>query len=161
MVSSGLSAARKPGIASILSRVPPVCPRPRPDSCGTAAPHAATRGTRTSDTLSPTPPVECLSTVGRPIPDRSSRRPLATIAAPHRLSSSGLIPAPTRGGPARLHPPPPDRHQVGGHLPVGDLGTGVGVDEPVDRVAGQSGAVPLGPDQFNDVEVGTVEPGRG
>ncbi len=63
-VSSGLSAARKPGIASSLSRVPPVWPRPRPDSCGTAAPHAATSGARIRLTLSPTPPVECLSTVG-------------------------------------------------------------------------------------------------
>ena len=39
-------SARHPGIASILSSVPPVWPRPRPESCGTAAPHAATSGTR-------------------------------------------------------------------------------------------------------------------
>ena len=69
------SWAVQPAMASILSRVPPVWPNPRPDSWGTAAPHAATRGTRISDTLSPTPPVECLSTVGRPTADRSSRSP--------------------------------------------------------------------------------------
>jgi hypothetical protein len=31
-----------------LSSVPPVWPSPRPESCGTAAPHAATSGTSTS-----------------------------------------------------------------------------------------------------------------
>ena len=50
-------------------------PRPRPDSCGTATPHAATSGARMSETLSPTPPVECLSTFGRRQADRSSRSP--------------------------------------------------------------------------------------
>ena len=87
-ISSGDRSARQPRIASILSRVPPVWPRPRPDNCGTAAPHAATSGTRTRETLSPTPPVECLSTVGRPTPDRSSRSPDAIIAAVHVVSSA-------------------------------------------------------------------------
>ena len=66
IVSAGVSAVRKPGIASSLSSVPPVWPRPRPDSCGTAAPQLATSGARIRLTLSPTPPVECLSTVGLP-----------------------------------------------------------------------------------------------
>ncbi len=91
-IRSGASEARQPGMAAILSRVPPVWPSPRPASCGTAAPQATTSGTRTSETLSPTPPVECLSTVGRPSPDRSSRSPLATIAAVHRDSSAGRMP---------------------------------------------------------------------
>ena len=39
--STGRST-RKPGIASSLSSVPPVWPRPRPDTIGTATPHAAT-----------------------------------------------------------------------------------------------------------------------
>ena len=47
---------RKPGIASSLSSVPPVWPRPRPDIIGTTTPHAAASGARTSEVLSPTPP---------------------------------------------------------------------------------------------------------
>ena len=43
-IASLLRSARHPGIASSLSRVPPVCPRPRPDSCGTAIPYTATSG---------------------------------------------------------------------------------------------------------------------
>src|SRR3954468_22605774 len=50
---------------SSLSSVPPVWPRPRPEIIGTAAPQAARIGARISETLSPTPPVECLSSTGR------------------------------------------------------------------------------------------------
>ena len=39
--------------------------QPAADSCGTAAPQAATSGASGSVILSPTPPVECLSAVGR------------------------------------------------------------------------------------------------
>jgi hypothetical protein len=46
----------------------------------------------TSDTLSPTPPEECLSTTGRPAPDRSMRVPLATIAEVQDDSSRGVMP---------------------------------------------------------------------
>ena len=73
--SSFVKNARHPGIASSLSSVPPVCPSPRPESCGTAAPQAATSGARMREILSPTPPVECLSTVGRDNPFRFSRSP--------------------------------------------------------------------------------------
>ncbi len=86
------TAARQPGIASSLSSVPPVCPSPRPDNCGTAAPHAATSGASGRVILSPTPPVECLSVVGRVTPDRSRRSPEATIAAVHRDSSDAVSP---------------------------------------------------------------------
>ena len=48
IISAGVSSARHPAMASILSSVPPVWPSPRPESCGTAAPHAATSGTSTS-----------------------------------------------------------------------------------------------------------------
>ncbi len=54
---------RNPGIDSSLSKVPPVCPNPLPEIMGTLQPQAATIGARTKLTLSPTPPVECLSTV--------------------------------------------------------------------------------------------------
>src|SRR5579875_1298179 len=82
--------ARHPGTDSSLSSVPPVCPRPRPDSCGTTAPQLATRGASTRLTLSPTPPVECLSTEGFPRPLRSRRSPEAIISAVHarRAASS-------------------------------------------------------------------------
>ena len=55
---------RKPGIDSSLSSVPPVWPSPRPDIIGTATPQLATIGASSRDTLSPTPPVECLSATG-------------------------------------------------------------------------------------------------
>ncbi len=85
------SSARQPGIDSSLSRVPPVCPRPRPDICGTAAPHAATSGANGSVILSPTPPVECLSTVGRSPPSRN-RSPESSIAPVQRAVSAASIP---------------------------------------------------------------------
>ncbi len=50
-------------------------PRPRPDSLAIGTPQAATSGATTSVALSPTPPVECLSTTGRPTADMSSRSP--------------------------------------------------------------------------------------
>src|SRR5262245_63183326 len=47
-----------------LSSVPPVWPRPWPEIIGTKPPHAATIGARIRLTLSPMPPVECLSRTG-------------------------------------------------------------------------------------------------
>src|SRR3954452_437921 len=59
---------------SSLSSVPPVWPSPRPEIIGTAPPHAATSGASTSETLSPTPPVECLSSTGAaPAPPPAGR----------------------------------------------------------------------------------------
>jgi hypothetical protein len=75
-----------------LSSVPPVWPSPRPDSCGTATPQAATSGASGSVVLSPTPPVECLSAVGRPSAERSLRSPESIIACVQTASSSGVIP---------------------------------------------------------------------
>src|SRR3546814_2911716 len=68
------------------SRVPPVWPSPRPESCGTATPHAATKGASGRVILSPTPPVECLSAVGRDSEEKSIRSPEAIIAWVHRRS---------------------------------------------------------------------------
>ena len=51
-----------PFIASNLSIVPPVCPKPLPDNLVEAKPSAASIGANTTVTLSPTPPVLCLST---------------------------------------------------------------------------------------------------
>ena len=91
-ISSLDSAARHPGIDSSLSSVPPVWPSPRPDSCGTATPHAATSGARGSVILSPTPPVECLSAVGRDRLLKSIRSPDAIIAAVQREISRRSMP---------------------------------------------------------------------
>ena len=91
-ISSFDSEARQPGIDSNLSKVPPVWPRPRPESCGTAAPQAATSGARGKVILSPTPPVECLSTVGRDNADQLMRSPLLIIASVQREISRDSMP---------------------------------------------------------------------
>ena len=67
-------------------------PSPRPDSCGTATPQAATTGASGSVILSPTPPVECLSAVGRPTSVKSMRSPDSIIAVVHRVISAGVMP---------------------------------------------------------------------
>ena len=53
---------RNPGIDSSLSSVPPVWPSARPEIIGTTTPAAAASGAAIRLVLSPTPPVECLST---------------------------------------------------------------------------------------------------
>ena len=90
-ISSLERLARQPGMDSILSSVPPVCPRPRPESCGTRTPKAATSGTRGSVILSPTPPVECLSAVA-PSDVKSSRSPDSIMARVQRSISGRPIP---------------------------------------------------------------------
>ena len=49
---------------SSLSSVPPVMPRPRPLIIGTQRSSHASSGATMSETLSPMPPVLCLSTFG-------------------------------------------------------------------------------------------------
>ncbi len=90
--SSVDKSVRKPGIASSLSRVPPVCPRPRPLTIGTGTPHAATSGASAIETLSPTPPVECLSTFTPGTLERSSTLPERSIASVSATVSTSLIP---------------------------------------------------------------------
>ena len=87
LASASVRLVRKPGIASSLSSVPPVWPSPRPDIMGTATPQAATSGARTSETLSPTPPVECLSMRGVAQPSNVSRWPDASMASVSAASS--------------------------------------------------------------------------
>jgi hypothetical protein len=77
---------------SSLSSVPPVWPSPRPDIMGTATPHEATSGASTIETLSPTPPVECLSIRGTVRWLRSSIRPLSSIAEVSASISPSSIP---------------------------------------------------------------------
>src|SRR5207247_1198618 len=84
---------RKPGIASSLSSVPPVWPRPRPLIFPNGTPQAATIGATAIDVLSPTPPVECLSTTLRPsAAPRSSVSPLRIIASVSAWVSAGVRP---------------------------------------------------------------------
>ena len=82
-------------MASSLSKVPPVWPSPRPLIIGTQSPQAAARGARIRETLSPTPPVECLSTLGRPISGSSTIRPERIMASVSQLVSSAVMPLST------------------------------------------------------------------
>ena len=91
-ISSPVRSARQPGMDSSLSRVPPVCPRPRPDSWGTLTPKTATSGASGRVILSPTPPVECLSAVGRGRLEKSMRSPEAIMASVQRAISARLMP---------------------------------------------------------------------
>ena len=59
-----------------------MCPSPRPLIFPSGTPHAATIGPTAIDVLSPTPPVECLSTTLRP-----SAAP-RSIVSPERIIAS-------------------------------------------------------------------------
>ena len=72
--------------------MPPVCARARPLSFGTFTPHAAASGAAISVTLSPTPPVECLSTLIPGIALRSRTSPLSTMAWVSASVSAGVMP---------------------------------------------------------------------
>ena len=110
------------------------------DSCGTATPNAATSGASGRVILSPTPPVECLSTVGLPSPAKLIRSPDAIIASVMTRISS-------RSMPLQQH-----RHRERRHLRVGDVAARVGVDHPAQRVLGHGPAVALGADDVDGVE---------
>jgi len=84
-------SVRNPGIDSSLSSVPPVGPRPRPEIIGTRKPQQASSGAKISETVSPLPPVECLSTTGFPV-GHDSLVPLRNMASVKAAVSSGCIP---------------------------------------------------------------------
>ena len=121
IASSADRSARHPGIDSNLSSVPPVWPSPRPDSCGTATPQAATKGASGRVILSPTPPVECLSAVGVATDPRS---PSARRRRSSRRSSGRSR--------WRVIPIQQDRHRQCRHLLISHDAAGIGVDDPVD-----------------------------
>ena len=81
-----------PGMDSSLSSVPPVCPRPRPDILATVPPQAATKGATIKVVVSPTPPVECLSTLTPLRGDRSTVSPLCIITSVRVAVSRSVIP---------------------------------------------------------------------
>jgi hypothetical protein len=122
-----------------LSSVPPVWPSPRPDSCGTATPNAATSGASGSVILSPTPPVECLSTVRLPSPAKLIRSPEAIIASVMTRISSRLMPL---------------RSTAIAKAAICESATysRVGVDHPAQRVLGHRPLVALGADDVDRVE---------
>jgi hypothetical protein len=62
---------------------------------GTTAPAAAARGAATRLVLSPTPPVECLSTFTPGTPERSTHSPEAIIRSVIALTSRSLMPEKT------------------------------------------------------------------
>ena len=132
---AGVSAVRKPGIASSLSSVPPVWPSARPAIIGTV--EARTRRTAApahSEILSPTPPVECLSTAGA-AQSRSSAG-----ASPESIIASVQV-----DELARRHAAPDDRHQQAptagsrGSSPRGRAG-----DDRADVAVGERAAVAFG-----------------
>ncbi len=60
---------------------------------GTMTPAAAASGATISVVLSPTPPVECLSTLTPGIPERSSISPECIMDSVNRLTSRSVMPA--------------------------------------------------------------------
>ena len=90
--SSMVRSVRKPGMDSNLSSVPPVWPSPRPDIIGTTTPAAAANGADIKLVLSPTPPVECLSTLMPGMELRSTVSPERTMHSVAALTSRSVIP---------------------------------------------------------------------
>ena len=83
---------RMPGMDSSLSSVPPVKPSPRPDILAIFTPQAATSGTRISEVVSPTPPVECLSAFTPGMSLKSSVSPDLAMASVSASVSRSVMP---------------------------------------------------------------------
>ena len=84
-----------PGMDSNLSSVPPVWPRPLPDIFATVPPQAATKGATMRVVVSPTPPVECLSTLIPARGDKSTVSPLCIITSVRMAVSRSVMPRKT------------------------------------------------------------------
>ena len=122
---------------SSLSSVPPVMPSPRPEIIGTQTSSQASSGASTSETLSPMPPVECLSTFGG-----ESLRILEHPPAPHHRG--GQLPA-FRG----RHSAKEDRHRPGAHLVIGDFAAREAGDQELDLLGAQ-----FAPSRFFSIRLG-------
>ena len=105
---------------------------------GTANPAAAAIGAAISPTLSPTPPVECASTFGLTIAERSSGSPQRSIAVV-RLAASASLKSVAGAG-----------HQERRHLVVLDLTARVAVDEAFGLLQGKFFAVALLADEIDN-----------
>ncbi len=77
---------------SSLSTVPPVWPRPRPLILAIFTPQAAAMGPQIREVLSPTPPVECLSTFTPGMGDKSAISPERAMLRVRPTVSSRLMP---------------------------------------------------------------------
>ena len=106
--SSMVRLVRKPGMDSSLSSVPPVWPSARPEIMGTMTPAAAASGAAIRLVLSPTPPVECLSTLTPGMEERSTISPDCS----HAVGEGADF--------AVGHAGEKDGHQERGSLIVGD-----------------------------------------
>jgi len=83
------------GVQGLTLRLFPaiiLCPSPRPESLATFSPAAATRGATIKDTLSPTPPVECLSTILPLIPSNETVCPDVAMARVSAVASPSSMP---------------------------------------------------------------------
>ncbi len=136
----------KPGIASSLSSVPPVWPRPRPLIMGTMRPPAAATGARTRDVLSPTPPVECLSTLRFGMSEKSRTSPERSMVSVRNADSGGVMPLQQHG------------HQPCRGLVVGNLAARVAIDQGRDFWLRQLAAVALFADHVDGAN-GSAIPG--
>ncbi len=92
MIRSVGSVVLKPGIESSLSSVPPVIPSPRPEIIGTRKPRQASSGASGRETLSPMPPVECLSTSGRESCGKRNTSPESRMAVVRAAVSAEFKP---------------------------------------------------------------------
>ena len=77
---------------SSLSTVPPVWPRPRPLILAIFTPQAAAMGPKIKEVLSPTPPVECLSTFTPGMEDKSTISPERAISKVRAAVSRWVMP---------------------------------------------------------------------
>ena len=112
-------------------------PRPRPLIFPNGTPQAATIGPTASDVLSPTPPVECLSTTLRP---SAALRSIVSPLADHRVGQHVRL--------ARRQAAEEDGHAERRHLVVGHLAARVAEDQLGQLVVGQLLAVALALDQL-------------
>ena len=120
-----------PGMASSLSSVPPVWPRPRPESMGTRTPQAATqRGDDEADLVA--------DAAGAVLVDLFAGHGVqrdAVAGGEHDLGEVGQLPLAQA---AEI-----DGHQPGRDLVIGDVAPGVAGDDEVDLFPVQLQAVPL------------------
>ena len=89
--------------------MPPVAPRPRPEIIGTCKSQQANSGASGSETLSPMPPVECLSTFG----DSPAGHSNVDAGMEHVLGEGGGF---GDRHAAQIHGHRPGRHLVVGHV---------------------------------------------
>ena len=90
--SSRLFSTLTPGTDSSLSSVPPECASPLPLTFATVPPQAATSGATMRVVVSPTPPVECLSTLMPSRSDKSTTSPECIMASVRYAVSSSVMP---------------------------------------------------------------------